>query len=116
MQGPFTFTIEAKRGERWEDVATWERFGVDEADALLGTMRAARREFPIDTLRIRDALGLRVAALTAPEPPTVRTITRAHFEDAKRHGYAGRNEDGSYWMLYLDPRYGTCLGTVRLSA
>lgn len=83
---PFTFKIEAERQGRWDTIATWQRFGHDEADALSTTIKAARDEYPADVLRVRLQESTRPAdgeTLTAREaaailfPPDIDPETAA---------------------------------------
>jgi hypothetical protein len=50
--------VEVDRGleDGYERVATWEHFGMDEAEALTSIIRAARREWPVEHLRVRPAM------------------------------------------------------------
>lgn len=90
----FTFTIDAEQEDgSWQRVAEWQRFGMDEAEALAGTIRAARDEFPADALRVRvatlrDAIQ-RIEALRDELGPLDEDAWETmHSEDLFRHAAA----------------------------
>lgn len=120
----FAFTVdrETEPGS-WERVASWERFGMDEAEALAGTLRAARDEFPADTLRVRPSLE-RVDVETYDAPYSVDayrfTTDSAPAEgsgpidtlaEARARATAYRADGFSEAVIYArDPEWTTTLG------